>query len=158
MDPTTPLTYVEVFREEHNPQGWPRFVAEPEDNFNRLITFGDKIPWESPTFLDPLRFSDYYADGKKIHPVAQMRITENTALGSYNSNSDEEFKIGKLLGYLYAAMHQGGQRPIDIRGNLQEATPTTFGSLYEVSPTIVTPGPAYTSAGFDLGGIDGYPY
>lgn len=152
-DQEAPPTFWYSEREEHHPQGYPRFNTEPEDSFNRLLP--EPIGWQEAP--DPIRQSDYWDWGEKIRPSAHMRITENTRL-TEGLWSDEHFHIGKLLGYLYSEMHQGGQKPVDIRGNLQPADPTTFGSLYEVIPMVTTPGAAYTSAGFDFTGQDGYPY
>lgn len=156
MEPDVPLTYAQQYRAEFHPQGAPSITGEPEDSFNRLLP--ENIGWhEAP---DPIRQSPFWAEGMKIKPDAHMRITENTGLGWWQNWEDDTFHIGKLIGYLAVAMHQGGQRPSVIRANVQEATPITYGSLYQAAPSVPLqePGPAYSASGFDLSGIDGYPY
>lgn len=155
MGPDTPLSYAGVIlRENQNLRGVPYFQTAPEGQFNELLP--ENVAFNGPP--DPIRESEFWAAGEKIKPAAHQRITSHLGLGSWQNWEDGEFHIGKLLGYLKVAMHTGGQRPVDIRGNLQEAVPATFGSMYEVSPLVTQPGPAYTSAGFDLSGQDGYPY
>lgn len=142
-----------VIREENRTQG-PSFKTAPDSQFQKLLP--ENICWhEAP---DPIRESDFWNWGDKIKPDARQRITSHLALDAWQNWEDSRFQIGKLLGYLRVPMHAGGQLPSQIRANLQEAHPITYGSLYEVSPIPVQSGPAFTPSGFEQGGVDGYPY
>lgn len=79
---------------------------------------------------------------------------------------EDTFHIGKLLGYLHVPMYAGGQHPSSIRSNIQEALPTTYGSLYEVRGVQPAGHEVITATGFGVpmstvtpeGSLDGYPY
>ena len=151
--PSVPPSYAEQIVEEFSYP--PYFKGAPDDQFNELLK--ENIAWhEAP---DPIRQSPFWDAGSKVKPDARQWISSILGLNWWGAGMGEEtFHIGKLIGYLYAKMYQGHQLPSVIRANIQEPIPTTYGSLYEVSPLVTEAGPAYTSTGFDLMGSDGYPY
>jgi hypothetical protein len=140
-------------REENRVQG-PSLRTAPDSQFQKLLP--ENIGWQEAP--DPIRQSDFWADGNKIKPDARQRVTSHLSIDSFANWENSTFEIGKLIGYLRVPMHQGGQLPSVIRANIQEAQPITYGSLYEVSPPPTQSGPAYTSTGFTVSGLDGYPY
>jgi hypothetical protein len=149
-----PPTYTYQYRDEYEPRDSPSFVTAPDSQFNVLLP--ENIAWQEAP--DPIRESDFWDAGHKIKPDAHMWINSHVELGAWQNWEDDTFHIGKLIGYLKVAMHQGGQRPDVIRANIQEPQAITYGSMYEVSPVVTTPGPAYSASGFDISGFDGYPY
>jgi hypothetical protein len=150
----TPPTYVYTQRRE--PHMGPSYLMAPWDNYDAFYDLN--IGWhEAP---DPIRQSDFYAEGNKIHPTAQMCIVTNLALGSIQAVDEPAFRIGKLLGYFYRPMFEGTQHPSVIRANIQEAIPSTYGSQYEVKG-IQPMGGIVTPTGFTVplsSERDGYPY
>jgi hypothetical protein len=148
-----PPTYVNTIEENPGPAG-PTRLTVPDSQFNELLK--EPIGWQMAP--DPIRQSDFWAEGNKIKPDARMRIISKLAIAYQETIDEQTFHIGKLIGYLKVPTHVGGQLPSVIRANIQEAQPVTYGSLYAVSPQPVQSGPAYTASGFDLTGIDGYPY
>ena len=152
MGPDTPLSY-SYFRPENRFEG-PLRLTVPDSQFSAMLPLN--IGWhEAP---DPIRQSDFWASGNKIHPNAQMMISSQLAIPIKETIMEDTFHIGKLIGYFKKPMYAGGQAPSLIRANIQEARPTTYGSLYEVSPLPTQAGPAYTSSGFEVYGISGDPY
>lgn len=152
MGPDTPLTY-SYNRAENRLEGPLRLTA-PDSQFSASLPLD--IAWhEAP---DPIRQSDFWAAGNKVNPGARMTITSQLAIPTKETIMEDQFHVGKLIGYFKKPMYAGGQQPSLIRANIREARPTTFGSLYEVSPLVDQPGQAYTSAGFEVHGISGDPY
>lgn len=152
--PIAPLTYVYTQRRE--PTEGPHFLTAPDSQFQELLPLN--IPWQEAP--DPIRQSDFYADGNKIHPDAQMRITSHLAIMAKNAVMDDRFQIGKLLGYIHRPMYAGGQQPSVVRANIQEAIPTTYGSQYEVQGVVPT-GNVVLATGMSYNpgpSTDGYPY
>lgn len=153
-DPPVPLTYVYTQRRE--PTEGPRFLTAPDSQFQELLPLN--IAWQEAP--DPIRQSDYYDYGNKIHPDAQMRITSHLAIDSILAVMEDTFRVGKLLGYIHRPMYAGGQAPSMVRANIQEAIPTTYGSQYEIQGVVPTGG-VVTAAGFATpvqSSYDGYPY
>jgi hypothetical protein len=148
-----PPSFVEKIEENPGPAG-PTFLTAPDSQFNELLR--EPIGWQEAP--DPIRQSDFWAAGSKIKPDARQRITSRLAIAYHETISNQTFTIGKLIGYLKVPTHVGGQTPSVIRANIQEARPVTYGSLYQVMPQPTQSGPAFSSAGFDLTGSDGYPY
>ena len=148
LGPDTPLTFVDTRTETHEPYG-PRRLTVPDSQFNRLLP--ENVAWQEAP--DPLRQSDFWAHGNKIKPDAHMFIQSNLAIPYHESIDEQTFHIGKLIGYIHRPMHAGGQLPSNIRANIQEPSSTTYGSLYEV-PRVTSAGPAYTSSGFEVYGVD----
>jgi hypothetical protein len=152
MDADVPITFVDTKREEQ--LDGPLRLTAPDSQFNEYLD--EKVFWqESPSAI---RQSDFWNAGNKWHPNARMPISSQLAIPYHETISEQTFVVGKLIGYLKAKTWQGGQQPSLIRANIQEPKQTTYGSLYEISPQVTMPGPAYTASGFDLTGIDGYPY
>jgi hypothetical protein len=152
MGPDTPLTF--SFITPENRLEGPLRLTVPDSQFQALLP-------ENITRNDlpnPLRESDFYADGQKIKPDAHMRITSHLSIPYQEAIDNQTFEIGKLIGYLRVRMFQKGQHPSLIRANIQEPAATTYGSLYEISPVVTQSGPAYTAAGFEVNGITGDPY
>jgi hypothetical protein len=145
-------------REEHL-EG-PHRLTVPDSQFQELLPL-ENIPstnlgnWEAP---DPIRQGPFWAAGDKVKPNAHQRITSHLAIAYEECIDEQTFHIGKIIGYWHRPMHAGGQLPSVIRANIQEAVPTTYGSMYEVSPLVTQPGPAFTSTGFEESNYDGYPY
>jgi hypothetical protein len=149
-----PPTYVYTQRRE--PHMGPSYLMVPWDNFETMYDL-HVYPQDAP---DPVRQSDFYAAGNKIHPWAQMQIQTNLALGSIAAVMEDTFHIGKLLGYWHRPMYAGMQKPSIPRSNIQEPVPTTYGSLYEVRPHLPS-GILETATGFAQPVTefnDGYPY
>jgi hypothetical protein len=148
---SAPLSYAETFKEDHIEP--PTRLTAPDNQFVALLK--EKIAFrEAP---DPIRESDFWAAGNKIKPDARMWITSHLAIPYHESISEQTHRIGKLIGYLKVPTHVGGQAPSVYRANIQERSPTTYGSLYEVSPIPSPQVPAFTSSGFENIGV-GYPY
>jgi hypothetical protein len=152
-----PPTFVYVQRRE--PTEGPAFTMAPWDQYSAFYDLN--IPWQQAP--DPIRQSDFWAANNKIHPAAQMMIDTHLAIGSREAVSEQTFRIGKLLGYLKRPMYAGMQQPSVIRANIQEAVPTTYGSMYEIQG--IQPAAAVVTAqGFSVpiqdtsSTIDGYPY
>lgn len=152
-----PPTYVYTQRRE--PHMGPSFLMAPDDNTQRQYDLN--IGWhEAP---DPIRQSDFYADGNKVHPDAQMRVTSHLAIGSIESVSEQQFRVGKLLGYFHRPMYQGRQQPSVIRANISPGHTTTYGSEYVVQG-VQPAGGVQTAPGFSVpplstsSSLDGYPY
>lgn len=125
----------------------------PESQFVDLLP--ENIGWQEAP--DPIRQSDFWADGNKVKPDAHMWITSHLALGPKEAVMEDTFRVGKLKGYLTTPTFVGGQHTSAPRVNIVEAHPGTLGSMYEVfggGPQI----PTQTAPGFDYGGQDGYPY
>jgi len=152
--PGVPPTYVFTERKEGIASGNPTTIAAPWDNYD--IFYDLNIGWQDAP--DPIRASDFYAAGNKIHPEAQMQIVTNLALGSYSSNSSGEFQVGKLRGYFFRPMYAGSQQPSVPRSNIQEGIPTTYGSQFQV-PAQPMAG-SLSASGFALPpeSNDGHPY
>jgi hypothetical protein len=152
--PGVPLTYVYTQRRE--PTEGPRFLTAPDSQFQELLPLN--IPWQEAP--DPIRSSDFYADGNKIHPDAQMRITSHLAIAAKEAVMQDRFQVGKLLGYIHRPMYAGGQAPSMVRANIQDAVPTTYGSQYEIqgvqpaSGVVLASGLSYAPSS----SYDGYPY
>ncbi len=145
-----PIWVAEQFREE--PQGGPSYITAPDSQYNVLSLIGvarNDLP-------DTIRQSEWWAAGDKVKPEARQWINSHLAIGAKLAVMDPEFKIGKLIGYLKAQTYVGGQLPSVYRVNIHEAVPTTLGSMYEVSPSVLPSHSDYD--GFDLTGQDGYPY
>src|SRR5216684_3007990 len=73
----TPPLYVYTQRRE--PDVGPSFMMAPDDSLGSLFS-EEVIGWQDAP--DPIRQSNFYTAGNKIHPGAQMRIQSNTAFGS----------------------------------------------------------------------------
>lgn len=152
--PGVPVTYVYTQRRE--PAEGPRFLTQPDSTYNDLLPLN--IPWQEAP--DPIRQSDFWADGNKIHPAAQMWITSHLAIAAKEAVMQDRFQIGKLLGYIHRPMYAGGQAPSVVRANIQEALPTTYGSQYEVQGVAPAAGVVLAS-GLSFAPEshrDGYPY
>jgi hypothetical protein len=152
MGPDTPLTFVHTSSE--NRLEGPLRLTVPDSQFQALLP-EDVARNDLP---DVIRQSDFWADGDKVKPDAHMRITSHLSIPYQETIDNQTFEIGKLIGYLRVRMFQKGQHPSVIRANIQEPAATTYGSLYEVSPTVPQPGPAYTPSGFQVAGVSGDPY
>ena len=156
--PGVPLTYVHTERRE--PHEGPTFLTAPDGQYWDLLPLD--VPWQEAP--DPIRQSQFWDAGNKIHPQAQMPITSHLDIGVRESIMEDTFQIGKLLGYIYRPMYAGGQQPSVIRANIQEAVPSTYGSQYEVQG--IEPAGPFTATGFAVspnhitpqGSQDGYPY
>jgi hypothetical protein len=153
----TPPLYVYTQRRE--PQASVSFLMAPDDSLGARYS-EEVIGWQNAP--DPIRQSNFYAAGNKIHPGAQMRIPSNTAFGSIEAVDEQAFHIGKLIGYIHRPMYAGMQHPSVIRSNIQEALPSTYGSMYEVQGLHPTGG-VVTPTGFVVpqetsSNTDGYPY
>jgi hypothetical protein len=148
LGPDTPLTYAEVHTETHEPYG-PRRLTAPDSQFNELLP--ENISWQEAP--DPIRQSDFWAAGNKIKPDAHMFIPSMLRIPVIESVMEDTFHVGKLIGYLKVPMHAGAQLPSDIRANIQEASSTSYGALYEI-PGVTHAGPAYTTSGFEVFGVD----
>jgi hypothetical protein len=148
-----PLTY--VFTQRREPQEGPQFLTAPDSQYQALLPLD--IAWQEAP--DPIRQSDYYDYGNKIHPDAQMPITSHLAIASWLAVMQDQFQVGKLLGYWHRPMFAGGQLPSIPRTNIQEAMPTTYGAMYEVQPTMQSPG-VITPTGFaaNYEQFSDYPY
>lgn len=149
-----PPTYVYTQRRE--PDAGPSFLMAPWDNYDALYDLN--IGWQDAP--DPIRQSNFYAEGNKIHPTAQMRIPSNIAIGKVEAVDEQTFRVGKLLGYMRRPMYAGLQQPSIPRSNIQEGIPSTYGSQYTVRGT------PSAAAGVAASGFitlpseshDGYPY
>ena len=151
INDSAPLSYAEVVREDHIEP--PTRLTAPDNQFVRLLP--ENIAFrEAP---DPIRESDFWNAGNKIRPAAHMWITSHLRIPSWESVMEDTYRIGKLIGYLKVPTHVGGQAPSVYRANIQEALPTTYGSLYEVSPIPSPQVPAFSSSGFENIPV-GYPY
>lgn len=156
-NPQVPPTYVYTQRRE--PHMGPSFLMAPDDNSQQMYDLG--IAWQEAP--DPIRQSDFFADGNKVHPDAQMRITSHLAIGSREAVAEDSFRIGKLLGYIHRPMYAGRQQPSVIRSNIAPAVPTTYGSEYIVQG-VQPAGGVETATGFAVSplgtssSVDGYPY
>lgn len=149
-----PPTYVYTQRRE--PDAGPSFLMAPWDNYDALYDLN--IGWQDAP--DPIRQSNFYAEGNKIHPTAQMPIVTNIAIGDKESISEQTFRIGKLIGYMKRPMYAGAQQPSVIRANIQEGIPSTYGSQYAVRG-IHPASHGFSAPGFILPvteSHDGYPY
>ena len=144
-----------AFVQRENRTRGPHFLTAPDSQFQELLPLN--IGWQEAP--DPIRSSDFFAEGHKVKPDARQRVTSHLALGAFANWEDVTFHIGKLIGYYKVPTYAGAQLPSVIRANIQPGQPTTFGSLYEVpSPLVSQAGPAYTASGFAGSGNDGYPY
>lgn len=148
--PQAPPTYTYALRRE--PAEGPSFLTAPDSQYSAMQDLG--IAWQEAP--DPIRQSDFWADGQKIHPQAQMMVNSHLAIGYQESISEQTFRIGKLLGYFPRPMYAGQQKPSIPRSNIQEAQPTTYGSQYQIQEGMPS-GPVLAS-GMLIGGNDGYPY
>lgn len=150
----TPPTYVYTQRRE--PHMGPSYLMAPWDNFDALYELHGG--WHDAP--DPVRQSNFYADGNKIHPTAQMPVVTALAIGSIESVDEQTYRIGKLIGYMRRPMYAGLQRPSIPRVNIQEAAPSTYGSQYSMRG-VPSPGNAVAATGFITPvteSFDGYPY
>jgi len=153
---TVPPGYAYVQRRE--PHAGISFKTAPDSQFQELL---DRLgSWQEAP--DPIRQSDFYAEGNKVHPWAQNRITSHLAIGAKEAVMQDEFQIGKLLGYYHPGSKQyaGEQLPSVIRTNITPAVSTTYGSQY-VLEGVVPNGPIQLATGmsyFPGSQQDGYPY
>jgi hypothetical protein len=152
--PIEPITFVYTQRRE--PTEGPHFLTAPDSQFQALLPLS--VPWQEAP--DPIRQSNFYAEGNKIHPDAQMRITSHLAIAAKESVMQDRFQIGKLLGYIHRPMYAGGQAPSVVRANIQEAVPTTYGSQYEVQGVVPVGGITLATGVTNIpqSHYDGYPY
>jgi hypothetical protein len=133
------------------PEGWeedilPGFAytgrESHEQRLNRFVppAYDYNAPQELPTSYqeapDPLKQSDFYANGAKIRPWAHVRVPSYLAIAEIEAVSDDEFKSGKLSseGSHYIPQHALTQLPIDITPLIPEADFTTFGATNELNP------------------------
>lgn len=142
-----------AYTQRREPKAGISLTSAPDSQFNELLP--ETIGWQEAP--DPIRSSDFYAEGNKIKPNPSMRITSHLAIGEKESVMEDTFRIGKLLGYHQLPQYAGRQLPWGTRTNIQPPEPTTYGSLYEVEGT---PQQAALVAanGFVSQSIDGYPY
>lgn len=81
---------------------------------------------------DPIKQSDFYANGNKIRATANVRVPAYLAISEWESIADDdfEFKTGKLaaVGHL-VPQYAGEQLPIDVSPLIPEAEYTTYGNL-----------------------------
>lgn len=147
-----PPTFVYVQRRE--PHMGPSYLMAPEDNSQCYYDLN--IGWhEAP---DPVRQSDFWAANRKINPQARMNVTSHIAIGSIEAVDEQQFRVGKLLGYFYKPMYAGMQQPSVMRSNIREAVPRTYGSQFQAGVPS-QPAPSFTASGFDVqNSEDGYPY
>lgn len=146
-----------VYTQRREPNAGPTFTMAPDDSTGALFS-ELRIAWQEAP--DPIRQSDFYAEGNKIHPTAQMRVPSNVAIGSVEAVDEQTFRVGKLLGYMRRPMYAGLQQPSIPRANIQEGIPSTYGSQYTVRGT------PSAAAGVAASGFitlpsesnDGYPY
>jgi hypothetical protein len=152
----TPPTFAYIQREER--RSIPAFTAAPAAQYNVLLP--ELHSWQEAP--DPIRQSDFWAAGNKIHAWAHMFIPSSLAIGVKESVMQDTFEIGKLLGYIHAGRQQyaGAQQPSILRTNIEPAIPATYGSQYEVRGMSV-PGNIMLATGMSYqaeGYADGYPY
>lgn len=153
-NPPVPLTY--VYTERREPHTGPSYITAPDSQFYEVLDL--PVAWQEAP--DPIRQSDFWADGNKVHPQAHMPIPSNLAIGAKEAVMEDTFHIGKLLGYIHRPMYAGEQQPSVIRANIQEAVPSTYGSQYEVQG-VQPAGQVTTATGlseYPLPSIDGDPY
>jgi hypothetical protein len=142
-----------AFTQRREPHAGISFTSAPDSQFNELLP--ETIGWQEAP--EPVRFSDFFAEGNKIKPNPSMRITSHLAIGTKESVMQDTFRIGKLQGYYYLPQYAGRQLPWGNRTNIQPPDPTTYGSLYEIQGT-PQQAALVTANGFTDQSLDGYPY
>lgn len=148
-----PVTFTYIEREDHHPGSTPSFTAAPASQYDKYLP--NTQSWqESP---DPIRQSDFWAAGNKVNPWARMLTPSHLAIGSKEAVMQDNFEVGKLLGYLHAGKTQyaGAQYPSIPRVNIEPAIPATYGSQYELR-SMPYPGGIIMATGMSFD--DGYPY
>lgn len=106
---------------------------------------------------DPVRQSNFVAEGNKIHPFGGDITPLHTALWKANIMEDS-FRVGKLREPLTKSMYAGTQLPSSPRQNISPGQAITLGSKFTVNPTPITNQPIVLASGFSGAGLDGYPY
>lgn len=156
--PGVPPTYAYTQRRE--PHVGAGFLASPDSQYN---VYTDNTPerlgvsgWQDAP--DPLRQSNFWADGRKIHPHARMPRQSNLNIADILSHMSVVFSAGKLKQHQSVPQFAGTQLPSVQRYNIREGYSSTYGSLYEVDPATPPPvlvlasGMSYTQS------QDGHPY
>jgi len=151
-----PPTFAYVERRE--PHAGNSYTAAPDSQYWKRLT--EVIGWQEAP--DPIRQSDYWNWNNKIHPMAQMPITSHLAIGVKESVDQQEFQVGKLLGYIRPGRQQyaGAQLPSVLRVNIQPGVPASYGSRFTMrGVSESTDINVATGMGFNYEGYqDGYPY
>lgn len=131
------------------PENWhhevlPGFAFTPKDEHeqrqNRTLppAYDYNAPQELQTSYqdapDPIRQSDFFANGNKIRPWAHVRVPSYLAISEIESVSDDEFLYGKIssFGHHIVPQYHGGQNPIDFSPLIPEAEFTTYGAMNEL--------------------------
>jgi hypothetical protein len=98
--------------------------------------------------LDPLPFSDFYANGNKIRPWAHNNVANAgyLAIPEIESVSDDEFRFDKNAFPMHTPQYVGYQNPIDIQPLIPEQEYQTYGSLTTLSEAYGSPDDAYLFA------------
>lgn len=165
--PVAPPTYVYAQREE---LGTPQreFWGTPEDN--RGAGHRQDV---APEILgvsgyqdapDPVRQSVFFGAGNKAHPHAWIIRPSHLALWKALISRDSYGTAPKRFIPWNVQQFSGMQLPSDIRSNIDEGTPTTYGSLYSVGAPPSPPGigvPVMMPSGFvstTTAAADGHPY
>jgi hypothetical protein len=83
--------------------------------------------------LDPLPFSDFYANGNKIRPWGHRIMPSYLAIAEWEGVADDEFKSGKGSFMQHVPQYAGYQNPIDITPLIPEPQYTTYGALNQMA-------------------------
>lgn len=131
------------------PENWhndiiPGFAFTPKEEHeqrqNRTLppAYDYNAPQELPTAYqdapDPIKQSDFYANGDKIRPWAHVRVPAYLAIPEIEAVSDDEFKFGKIssFGHHVVPQYHGEQNPIDFSPLIPEVEYSTYGSMNEL--------------------------
>ncbi|MGA2655836.1 MAG: hypothetical protein ABSF18_07690 [Gammaproteobacteria bacterium] len=157
--PAVPPTFVFTLRERPKPLANLTYSGYPASNegagewtANDPNGIGVSAWQDSP---DPVRQSNFWNWGNKIHPAAGDITPLHTALWKSLIMQDS-FMVGKVVNFWRPQMYAGAQLTSDIRRNITPGQAATFGSQYEVAG-IGTPQPVVLSSGLS-GSMDGDPY
>jgi len=162
-DPHAPPTYVFTLRERPKPLANLHYSGYPASNQsagrwlqNNYEAIG-RPGWQDAP--DPVRQSNFVAEGRKIHPFGGDITPLHTALWKSLIMRDA-FGAGKLVQFWRPQMYSGTQLPSARRINIGPGQATTFGSQYTVSGEPFTAQVVLSSGiSFNYGpGIDGDPY
>lgn len=104
---------------------------------------------------DPVRQSNFFMAGRKIHPFAGDITPLHTALWKALIMHDG-FAAGKVHQHWRPQMYAGMQLPSDVRRNINPGQAVTFGSQYVQGGEPLL-GPVQLASGL-TGTLDGDPY
>jgi hypothetical protein len=129
-----PLTFTYTPKEEHEQR--TNIFMPPAYDPNELTEL--PTSYKPDTELNPLSFSDFYAEGMKIRPWAHIRVPSYLAVSEWEGVDDSDFETSWIVNKgefaHLVSQYVGQQHPIDVSPLIPESEYTTYGALNTLEP------------------------